>query len=670
MRFHLSSHHSFRRLQLGLLAGAASTALFASPAFSQSHLTETVVVTASPLTGHGDSLASISSRVDATDILRSGGSTLADALADIPGVSTSGFSAGSGRPIIRGMDASRVRVLEDGTSSSDASDIGPDHGVPIDPLSARSIEVVRGAATLRYGSQAIGGVVNAINNRVPTTLADTPSGEVSGGFDSVSNAGQIAMLGDAGIGNFAFHADGFYHKTQDYETPLGVQANSFFRGDGVSLGSSYFFGDKSRIGGAVIHYDSNYGVPSDTTYIDMRQTKYLLGSSLDLDSGLLQTLNINGSYANYSHEEKNPDGSVNATFRNKELDLRAETLLGGIGPFLSSAVGIQVQNRAFQALGEGADYLLPTLTQNYAGFFFTEIKLSDTVHMEGSGRLEYVKIQGTPASDNLTNRDFLPVSGAVGVLWEATEHVKLGFTGSSTGRAPAQTELFARGAHDGPGTFETGNPSLKLERANSAETSLRLRYGDFSFDGSAYYTAFNNYIYGALTGATCDEEGNCGLGNGEDLRQLNYTQAAAHFRGLEGKASYSLWKDGDGGTLKANVLGDMVRATLTGGVNVPRIPAWRAGGGLTWETDPVDTGFQILKIGDQNEPGPFDTPTPGYISVDAHVSWRPFKDRNWEFSLIGQNLADEVMRNPASLNKDLVVMPGRNIRLVARLATN
>lgn len=670
MRIRLLSIRPSRSLKQALLAGAAGATLFASPAFAQSHSTETVVVTASPLTGHGDSLASISSRVDSTDILRSGGSTLADALADIPGVSTSGFSAGSGRPIIRGMDASRVRVLEDGTSSSDASDIGPDHGVPIDPLSARSIEVVRGAATLRYGSQAIGGVVNAINNRVPTSLALTPSGEISGGYDSVSDAGQVSLLGDASLGNFAFHADGFYHKTQDYETPLGTQANSFFRGDGMSLGSSYFFGDSSRVGGAVIHYDSNYGVPSDVTHIDMRQTKYLLGSSLALDSGLLQTLNINGSYGNYSHEEKNPDGSVNSTFKNKELDFRAETLLGGIGPFLSSAVGIQVQNRAFQALGAGADYLLPTLTQNYASFFFTEIKLMDGLHMEGSGRLEYVKIQGTPASDLFTTRDFTPASAALGVLWEASDHVKVGLTGSSTGRAPAQTELFARGAHDGPGTFETGDPRLHMERANSGEASLRLRYADFSFDGSAYYTAFDNYIYGALTGATCSEEGVCAVGIGESLRQLNYTQGTAHFRGLEGKASYSLWRDGKGGTLKLNVLGDMVRATLTGGVNVPRIPAWRAGGGLSWETDPLDTGFQILKIGDQNDPGPFDTATPGYVSVDAHVSWRPFMDKNWEFSLIGQNLADEVIRNPASLNKDLVVMPGRNIRLVARLATN
>src|SRR3569833_1918536 len=188
-----------RYLKRTLLTNATNAALFAGPAFSQSHSSETIVVTASPLTGHGDSLASISSRVDATDILRSGGSTLADALADIPGVSTSGFSAGSGRPIIRGMDASRVRVLEDGTSSSDASDIGPDHGVPIDPLSARSNEVVRGAATLRYGSQAIGGVVNAINNRIPTSLPGDTSWEANSSYENAAGTSQLSLLGDTAV---------------------------------------------------------------------------------------------------------------------------------------------------------------------------------------------------------------------------------------------------------------------------------------------------------------------------------------------------------------------------------------------------------------------------------------------------------------------------------------
>ena len=652
------------------MAGAAAIALTA-PADAQIHgTTESVVVTASPIHNSADDLASIPAQIDAQQILRSGGSTLADALSNIPGVSGSGFSSGSSRPIIRGMDASRVRILEGGTSSSDASDIGPDHGVPIDPMSARSIEVVRGAATLRYGSQAIGGVVNALNNRVPLSLPGAPSGEVNGAFDSVSNAGQVAVLGDIAAGDFAIHADGFYRGTGSYDTPLGEQPNSFFRGGGASLGTSYFFGDNSRIGGAVVHYDSRYGVPSDTTFIDMRQTKYLLGSSLDLGEGPLQTLNINGSYGNYSHQEKDPDETVHSTFKNKELDVRAETLLGAIGPLSSAAIGIEVQNRQFQALGDGADYLLPTLTQNYAGFLFVEANLTSSLHLEGSGRIEQVRVEGTPVSDVKTGRDFTPISAALGVLWETTTWLKLGLTGSTTARAPAQTELFSRGAHDGPQTFETGDPNLDIERANSLEATMRLRFEEFSFDGSIYGNWFDDYIYGALTGETCDEEGNCIVGPGGELRQLNYAQTGAFFRGLEGKASYDIWHTHDG-VLQVTAMGDYVRATLSGGANVPRIPAYRFGGGLNWESDRVDAGFQILQIGDQNDTGLFDTPTPGYVSVDAQITWRPLASKpNFELALVGRNLADEVARNPASLNKDLVVMPGRNIRLVAKLATN
>jgi iron complex outermembrane recepter protein len=118
---------------------------------------EEVVVTASPI-GDPDRLATIAGSVNRDQLLRSGGNTIADALAEVPGVTSSGFAAGAGRPVIRGMDANRVRVLEDGIGSFDVSDVGPDHGVPIDPFSAERVEVVRGAATLRYGSQAIGGV--------------------------------------------------------------------------------------------------------------------------------------------------------------------------------------------------------------------------------------------------------------------------------------------------------------------------------------------------------------------------------------------------------------------------------------------------------------------------------------------------------------------------------
>ena len=405
-----------------LLLGAAGIALLsaASPGWAQPHApaVESVVVTAKPLAG--SNLATIPSKVDADQILQQGGSSLADSLANVPGVSSSGFAAGASRPIIRGMDANRVRILENGTSSSDASDIGPDHGVPIDPISTRSIEVVRGAGTLRYGSQAIGGVVNAINNRIPLTLPDKPSGEVQAAYDSVSDAGQGAALGDVGLGKFAVHADGFYRHTDNYDTPLGEQANSFFRGDGFSLGSSYFFGgdNSSRVGAAVVHYDSKYGVPSDVTFINMRQTKYLLGSALDLGGDLFKALNIDASYGNYSHEEIDPtnNNAINATFKNKEFDGRAEVLLDTIGPLSNSAVGIEIQNRQFSALGDAANYLLPTVTQNYAGFFFSELPAGDRLHLQVSGRAEAVQIDGTPLTGIHTTRGFTPISGAIGVL--------------------------------------------------------------------------------------------------------------------------------------------------------------------------------------------------------------------------------------------------------------
>lgn len=230
------------------LALAQASVITAVPACAMAQVNadkplETVVVTASPVIGAADSFASSIAQVNRAQILRSGGASLADALQTVPGVTGSGFAAGASRPVIRGFDATRVKVLEDGIGSFDVSDIGPDHGVPIDPLSAQSIEVVRGAATLRYGSQAIGGVVNAINNRVPTVLPVAPiTGEVTGSYGSSADMGQGSALFDARSGQWALHGDGFYRVAGDYDTPLGVQQNSFFRGDGFSFGGSYFFG--------------------------------------------------------------------------------------------------------------------------------------------------------------------------------------------------------------------------------------------------------------------------------------------------------------------------------------------------------------------------------------------------------------------------------------------
>jgi len=653
-----------------VLLSAAACAAAIAPAFAQPRTSiETVVVTASPIAGDPDRFATIVAKVGRDDILKAGGGNLADALATVPGVTGSGFAAGASRPVIRGMDANRVRVLEDGIGSFDVSDIGPDHGVPIDPLSAQSIEVVRGAATLRYGSQAIGGVVNALDNRVPMSLpAQAMSGELTATYGSAADLGQVSAAADGALGPFAIHGDAFWRHADDYDTPLGTEPNSFFRGDGFALGSSYFFGDDSHTGAAIIHYDAKYGIPDDTAHIDMRQTKVLSRSSFDLGLDPLAALNLDLGYANYSHEEKNPDGSVNSTFLDKEWDTRAEQLLGEIGPLSSSAVGIQYQDRQFSALGEDSSYLFPTLTQSIAGFGFTEMPLGDRFHLQAGARVESVHVEGTPRSDLFTRRDFMPVSGAVGVLFDASDAVKLGLTVSSAARAPAQTELFARGAHDGPATFETGDPDLKLERANSVEGTIRVRDGKFDFEGSVWESQFDNFIYGALTGRTCDEDGNCASGGGGEFKELNYGQRGAQFWGLEGKGSYALWSR-DGGRLDADLQGDYVRATLAGGGNVPRIPPYRIGGGLSWVSDAVDASVLALYAGRQTAFGAFDTPTPGYVELNADIAWRPLPAHpGFELALAGHNLTDDVQRDAAAFNKDDVVQPGRDIRLVVRLA--
>jgi iron complex outermembrane receptor protein len=233
-----------------LLLNTAVFCAVLSPAFAQStngRGVESVVVTASPFAQDADQISTIVDVVDRGEILAQGGSNLADALKDVPGVAGTGFAAGASRPVIRGMDATRVKVLEDGISSSDVSDIGPDYGVPIDPMITQKIEVVRGAGTLRYGSQAIGGVINAINNRVPLTLPDKDfSAEGNASYDSTSAGTQEGVMVDGASGNFAFHGDGFIRRASDYDTPLGTQVNSYSHTSGLSGGGSYFFGD-SRV---------------------------------------------------------------------------------------------------------------------------------------------------------------------------------------------------------------------------------------------------------------------------------------------------------------------------------------------------------------------------------------------------------------------------------------
>jgi iron complex outermembrane receptor protein len=626
---------------------------------------EEVVVTASPI-GDPDHLATIAGSVDRDQLLRSGGNTLADALDQVPGVTSSGFAAGAGRPVIRGMDANRVRVLEDGVGSFDVSDVGPDHGVPIDPFTAERVEVVRGAATLRYGSQAIGGVVNAISNRVPTRLPDgTLGGEVvsefGDGADSRDFAGQFNMR-RAGL---AFHADAFDRHSGDYDSPDGELENSWISGRGGALGGAWISGDNS-LGLGVTRNESKYGIPGEESYIDMEQTKLSLRSAWSLAAGPWERLTVDGGWADYQHSEIE-DGDVSATFKDREWESRAEAVGGELGVLSATALGVQLQHKDFSALGEGSEYLLPTTTRSGAVFGFAEAPLVDTLRLQFGARVENVHVKGTSAADMATSRGFTPVSGSAGLVFDAAESWRLGLALSSAARAPAQTELFARGPHDGPVTYETGDATLGMERANSLEASLRFRGDRVHADGSIWMTRFNNYIYGALTGRFCDEDGNCAPDNGEELKEMFYVQRDARFRGAEGHAEVELLQS-VAGDLHLDLLGDVVRATLAnGGGNVPRIPPYHVGGGLSWQSERLDARVTVKYAGRQDKLAATESVTKAFTNVDAQIALRPWAAYpGVEFALIGRNLTDSSQRNAVALNKDEVIMPGRDVRLMVR----
>jgi iron complex outermembrane receptor protein len=642
-----------------------SSALAGQAATPGAMMPEQVVITASPLTSDPNNISTSVGLVDRDQILRAGGANIADALIDLPGISATTFASGASRPVIRGFDASRVRILENGVGTFDVSDIGPDHAVPTGPLGTTRIEVVRGAATVRYGSQAIGGVVNALNNRIPLELGDEPiSGEVSGSYGSVNKAGDGSALVDARLGQFAFHADGYLRSTSDYDIPDGTQVNSYFKGDGASVGGSYFWGG-SRIGAAVVHYDALYGIPSDTTHIKMKQTKEMFGSSFNIDEGAFKTLTVDAGYGDYSHDEIDPDGVVLDTFKDKEWDSRAEAIFGKMGPISSAAVGVQLQRRDFSALGDALSFLFPTLTTSEAGFAFAELPVTKDFRFQVGARVEQVDIKGTPASLVPTSVSFTPISGSAGLLFDATDAITLGLTASTAARAPNVVELFAHGPHDGPGTFETGNPNLTIERANSLEGTVRVHSADTVFEGSLWGVTFSNYIHGQLTGNTCDEDGNCGPDLGE-FKQLFYEQGGARFWGLEGKVAQTLFQ-GNGGILVVDALADYVRATLTTGGNVPLVPPYHLGGGLSWQSMMIDADLHVFYSGAQNQVGEALTPTAGYVSLDMDVTWRPSESlKGFAISLIARNLSDSRERNAASLNHDVVELPGRDIRVVTR----
>jgi iron complex outermembrane recepter protein len=622
---------------------------------------------------------------------------IGDAIAQRPGIAASTFAPGASRPIIRGLDNYRVRIQENGIGTHDVSALSEDHAVPIDPFAAERVEIIRGPATLRYGSQAIGGVVDVSNGRIPDAMPEGGfSAVLKGGLNSVDRGHDGGFKVTAGAGNFVLYADAFRRQTQDYDTPLGRQVNSFVESEGYSLGGSFVWHD-GFAGISYSRFSSLYGIPGEGAAeerprIDLQQEKIQSRGEWRVRDYGIEAIRYWLGTTRYGHNEVVFDtdaGSdiIGTRFTNREHEARMEVqhqaFRSPLG-VLRGAVGIHWGEKRLRGFGvdEPVDGLLDPAarSESVAAFLFEELQLTHGLKLQAAGRIESTRSRGTgvdlldpvdPLTPFESRHSFAPKSASVGALYQLPHGVVARVTGQYTERAPDVAELYSKGVHEATGTFEIGNPNLDIEKAETIEFGLKRARGALRFDATAFQTRYQNFIFKRFTGIACgDTLDTCGTE--DELDQLVFSQRDATFRGVELTAQLDVMPIGPG---RFGVEGqyDFVNAKFGGGGYIPRIPPHRLGAGLYYRDTNWFARIFALHAFDQDKVALDDikdTPTDGYTMLNADLSYTFALDRmsggistQMTIGLKGENLLDEEIRNHVSFKKDEVLQPGRTVRL-------
>ena len=610
-----------------------------------------VTVTGNPL-GATDLIAPAEAYSGAALLLRAQG-TLGETLDGTPGVSSSYFGPNSSRPIIRGLDGDRVRILQNSGSSVDASGLSYDHAVPSDPISMERIEVLRGPGALMYGGSAVGGVVNVIDNRIPQERLFDASGGVAGKLhlDAASGNAQRsgAALLETGTDRFALHADVFNRTSGDVPVPVSLPCskpgsaevanaicNSSASSHGGAVGGALFFG-KNRLGLSASTYRSDYGtVAEDAVTIGMQSDRMALEWDMDDLGGWVQSLKVRASQSDYQHTDYE-DGQAGTVFKNKGHDLRLVARHAKLGPW-AGVLGVQSETAQFSADGTEAFAPYSRTVQN-AVFAFEEMPLAWGRFSLGA-RLESVQIEssGNPLVARFVpaSRSFNPQSYAAGLLWNAAPGWQFTSNLAYSERAPKDYELFADGPHIATNAYEVGKLSATLEKSTNLDLGLKWKHGANTFGLSAFVNQFDNYLSQQATGVLRDAEGNGGGGIGvtDDgsgnsvesagaagvLPEYVYTQVQARFTGLEASGKLRLLDAAH--TLDLELRGDWVRAiNTTTAEALPRIAPVRVGAALVWAQGPWSARLDASHAKAQTEVPAGQLTSDAYTLVNASVTY-------------------------------------------------
>ena len=616
------------------------------------------------------------------DLLLRKQSTLGETLAQQPGVTASTYGQGSSRPVIRGLGADRIRILENGLDTGDVSSIGPDHAVAIDPLAAERIEVVRGPAAVLWGANAIGGVVNVLDGRVPDKPAAAPVAavvELEAGSNADKRSGAAKL--DGGGGHFAWHLDLYARDQDDYSSPAerpghggepetGTVENSWAKAQGATIGGS-FVADRGFIGIALGGYETEYGIPGHHhhhheepsvfkedheeeeggVYADLEQRRVDLHGQLDDPFRHFSAVKLSAGWRDYNHREMEGD-ALGTRFDNRwtegRLDLVNEPILGFTG-----TLGLQVVQRDFSAAGEEA-FVEPTETTKLGAYVFEESSVDPVGFQFG---LRYDR-QDTRSSDSdLPDRDFRTWTASVGVVWDIAENWGLTANLNRPERAPTAEELYAFGPHMATAAFEIGDPNLASEVGQGLEVSLRAEYPRFEATLSAFATRYDDFIYLAETGDEIDE-----------LEVFQFTQSDAEFSGFELHGHVELLHSGKSHIHLGFSYDQVIAEFKESGEPLPRIPPRRGRVALIYMGERVDVRVEGWWVDDQTRVTEHETPTPGYEMLNASVGYKIFTRKTvHEIIVRGRNLTDAEAYNHVSFLKLAAPLPGRDISLIYRL---
>ena len=667
------------------------------------------------VTGRSRATAEVSQAVDVLgeEVLdQNRGVSLGDALANRPGISSTAFGPTAGRPIIRGMSGDRIRVLEGGLGTGDVSTTSVDHVVSVDTAGLNRVEILRGAASLRYGGAAVGGVVNLMDDRIPTPSLD---GRVHGAlemeFDTVMErrGGRLRVQG--GHGPWAWRADTTSVSTEDYTIP--GPAERFPDPDEVQqdiltdsamdllksgVGFSYTT-DRGSFGLAYTDYQNEYGVPGHEHHhhhkreddhdhhddhghddhqgvrIDLEQRRIDLKSELMVNHGLFRQLRFNLAGTDYAHVEAEGEG-IGTRFSNDYLEGRLEASLAGPGFFDQGDLGVHFSHRDFAAVGEEA-FVQPNTTRGL-GAFLTLEKTGNNWNATVGARYDRAQNEGSvlesdhdhhdhdhkdagdPVSEeteaDFYRRTFNGFSGAVGMVLGSHSTYGLAANLTYTGRAPTAESLFASGAHIATSSFEIGDPNLVKEESHGLDMKLFRQKGRITGEISLFYVDFENYIFERFTGEEVD-----------GLRETAFTQADSRSYGGEARVEVALLSEG-AHRLNLRLTSDQVRSHLDDGTPLPRITPRRHGAALDWGFERFQAHAEVQHVAAQHRVAPLETTGPGHTLAHLSAGWRLQQGTSGHLFLLQvRNLTDEEARVHTSFLKDKILQPGRNFSMLYRL---